>query len=511
MIKNKKQVSDISFSELSKYATLFEKPKKRKGKSRSIVWFRRDLRIGDNPALLEAVKKGAILPIYIHDIESAGDYTEGAASRVWLHHSLYALNKSLDNNLAVYAGDTLEIIERLIKENKITELQWNRNYEPWLLALDNKVGFSLMAKDFIADTHRSYLMFDSDAMVKFRDGTPYKKFKPFNDDLYDRRDAIEEVLPKPKKITYITPKTKALNIDDLNLLPSDAWEQKIIKHWEVGEVAAQKQIKKFIKNSISKYEDERNFPAKNSTSRISPHLHFGEITPRNIWHLVQDANDFNSSCWKYIDEIVWREFCSHLLYFNPNMPFENLLTRFEYFSWKNDEIQLKKWQQGQTGIPLVDAGMRELLATGFMHNRIRMVTASFLVKNLLIDWKEGAAWFWENLVDANLANNTCNWQWVAGSSTEASPYYRIFNPVLQAQKFDPEGEYIRKFIPEIAKLPTIFIFAPWEAPAAELSKAKITLGETYPKPIVNLEESRKLAFEAFRQMNISYQEFADKK
>ncbi|MFA6037071.1 MAG: deoxyribodipyrimidine photo-lyase [Legionellales bacterium] len=448
-------------------------------KQKTLVWFRQDLRLADNPALHEAVKNGSIMAIYILDDKTPGEFKMGEASRWYLHYSLASLNKSLDNQLNFYCGDALTIILELVKKHNITAVYWNRCYEPWRI----KADAALKSKLAICKSFNGSLLWEPWQVLK-NDGTPYKVFTPYYKNGCLQKAPPRIILAKPKKINLIKD-DHGLNLDDLKLLP-------IMKFsWKVGEAAAHKKLNKFLKNNLETYKENRDFPAKQSTSYLSPCLHFGELSPNQIWYgTPHEGADF-------LRQLVWREFSYYLLYHFPTLPVDNFQKKFNVFSWRKSAKNLKAWQQGKTGYPLIDAGMRELWQTGYMHNRVRMVVGSFLVKNLLIHWHEGEAWFWDCLVDADLANNSASWQWVAGTGADAAPYFRIFNPITQGEKFDKEGEYTRHFVPELRDLPNRYLFKPWLAPEAVLKSAGIELGITYPKPIVDLSFSRKRALEAY--------------
>lgn len=467
---------------------------------RSICWFRRDLRIHDNPALYNAVKEGLVLPIYILDDTNSGDYTIGAASKVWLHHSLIALNKKLKGNLLVKKGNPVEILIELANFHKIDNIYWNRCYEPWQIQRDNNIKKILEEKGIKVKSYNASLLWEPWNVLK-NDGTPYKVFTPFY-----RKGCLgglepRATLPKPEAISYVK-NSNFTDINDLKLLPKIEWNKKLEKYWDIGEDAAYKRFDDFLKHGLKGYKEGRNFPCKDNVSRLSPYLHFGEISPNYIWYkiIAQENKGYIQDIDHFCSELGWREFSYYLLYHFPHLPKQNLNSKFDIFPWREDERLLKLWQKGRTGIPIVDAGMRQLWETGYMHNRVRMIVASFLVKNLLLDWRRGEKWFWTCLVDADLANNSASWQWVAGSGADAAPYFRIFNPVTQGQKFDPEGYYIRQFVPELKNLPNKYLFSPWEAQEQILKKAGISLGENYPFPIVDLKESRNRALEAFASL-----------
>ena len=304
---------------------------------------------------------------------------------------------------------------------------------------------------------------------------------------------------KPKELNCIIDTANKTTLKELQLLPQQDWGQQLAKHHVIGEQGAQQRLKQFIKSGLVQYKEGRNFPAKPYVSQLSPHLHFGEISPHQVWHAIKQQ-DANSNVDHFLSELGWREFSYSLLYHNPKLPVKNLQTKFDRFPWKKNKTHLSCWQQGRTGYPIIDAGMRELWQTGIMHNRVRMIVASFLVKNLLIHWHEGEAWFWNCLVDADLASNSASWQWVAGCGADAAPYFRIFNPITQGQKFDPHGEYTKHYVPELKSMPIKYLFNPWEASTETLAQAKVTLGTTYPKPIVDVKSSREYALAAFASL-----------
>lgn len=462
-----------------------------------IVWFRQDLRLSDNPALYYAAQKGSILPLYILDDHHAQQDKMGAASRYWLHHSLLALDKSLDDKLSFYQGDAQQILLEIIQKYSVQAIYWNRCYEPWRIKRDQEIKKALKEKNIECTSFNSALLWEPWETIK-KDGTPYQVFTPFYQNCL-KSSAPRLPLAQIEKSQLIKDTKDATTLMDLQLLPTIPWNEKLTPYWQIGEQGAQKQLSEFIENSLNNYREGRNFPAKQSISRLSPHLHFGEISPHQIWyslqaHSVWDKEERNAA--HFIRELIWREFSYNLLFYHPTLPYQNLQTKFDLFPWEKNTVFLQAWQKGQTGFPLVDAGMRELWQTGYMHNRLRMITGSFLVKNLLLHWHHGAHWFWDCLVDADLANNSASWQWVAGCGADAAPYFRIFNPVIQGEKFDSAGQYTRHFVPELAHLPDRYLFRPWEAPSDVLQKAGITLGDNYPKPIVSLPDSRKKALAA---------------
>ena len=466
----------------------------------SIHWFRQDLRISDNPALTNAAQLGEVFPIYIFDTVNFGEYPMGAVQKIWLHYSLKALNKALGGKLLVYSGDPLKILSELITEYEIDKVFWNRCYEPWQIARDKKIKAELNKKDKEVLSFNGSLLWEPWEILK-KDGSPYKVFTPFF-----RRGCLSAKEPRlpistPANLSFNDSIITGLKIDELNLVPDEPWVKKIIQKWQIGEDFAQEKVTEFVKNGLKDYKDGRNFPSKTNVSRLSPHLHWGEVSPNQVWYqAIESDPELSRNTDHFLSELGWREFSNSLLYFFPNMPKKNLQPRFDNFDWIEDCKLLKAWQSGATGFPIVDAGMRELWDTGYMHNRVRMIVGSFLVKNLRIHWHNGAAWFWDCLVDADLANNSAGWQWIAGCGADAAPYFRVFNPILQGEKFDKEGHYTRTYVPELTNLPNKYLHAPWMAPELILEQADIKLGKTYPKPVIDLKLSRDRALAAFANL-----------
>ena len=464
----------------------------------AIHWFRQDLRLSDNPALLRAVQSGDVLPVYILDDENAGEHRMGAASRLWLHHSLNALNISLNQKLALYRGDPTKILPEIISRHDVKSVFWNRCYEPWRMMRDSQLKDTLASSGIETVSMNGSLLWEP-WKIASKDGSPYRVFTPFY-----RRGCLgapppRVPLPAPKTISFIEDKEHTLTIEALELLPEHHWHKQLKEHWQIGEKAAVSRLNRFLDEGLTSYKEGRNFPARPYISKLSPHLHFGEISPNQIWHSVQAQGD-DKNIDHFCSELGWREFSYNLLYHFQDLPGKNLQPKFDAFPWQNDPEALKSWQKGQTGYPIIDAGMRELWQTGFMHNRVRMIAGSFLVKNLLLHWHHGERWFWDCLVDADLANNSASWQWIAGCGADAAPYFRIFNPVIQGHKFDPEGEYTRHFVPELREIPEKYLFSPWEAPNEVLEEAGVELGKNYPNPIVDIKESRERALRAFSSL-----------
>ena len=457
-----------------------------------LLWLRRELRLRDNPALLAAVETGRPLVVaFVLDEATPDEWAPGGASRWWLHHSLASLSESLkrlDTTLVLRLGRIAEEIPRLVKQIGATELHAGIPIEPW-------------ARDAIADLkrsldvpmhlHRTTLAFDPDD-IRTGEGKPYGVFTPFSRACL-ARGLPAPPLPLPGRL-HAAPPPASDRLDDWKLLPTRPdWAGGMRETWTPGEAGAAKRLKHFVSTALAGYASGRNHPGRPSTSMLSPHLAWGEISPATIWHAAEAAGGSVS----YVSELLWREFSAGLLWHNKTLPAQPLRPEFAKMPWRRDPTGFAAWSRGQTGLPIVDAGMRQLWHTGWMHNRVRMITASFLIKHLLIDWRDGEAWFWDTLVDADLATNAASWQWVAGSGADAAPFFRVFNPVLQGRKFDTDGNYVRTWIPELAGLPDADLHAPWEADDATLAKAKVILDKTYPRPIVPLADGRARALAAF--------------
>lgn len=463
-----------------------------------ILWFRQDLRLRDNPALMAAHETGRpIIPLYILDDHNSGEWKMGGASRWWLHESLSELNKALKDTMIFETGDPLPIVQKIMHDTGAQDIFWNRCYEPWRIARDKHIKDTIKG----AKSYNGALLYEPHTVLK-EDGTPYKVFTPFY-----KKGCLERgpTPPKPKKApeNLNLHTHKAGTLEALNLHPKINWHQQMEKEWQPGESGAQKRLQSFMENGLNGYKEGRNFPNKINVSRLSPHLHFGEISPGDAWYAAQEhmiVQNCENDGAHFMSEIGWREFSNSLLYHFPDLPRKNLQSKFDNFPWSTDEEALTAWKKGKTGYPIVDAGMRELWKTGYMHNRVRMIVGSFLVKNLLLHWHHGEEWFWDTLLDADLANNSASWQWIAGCGADAAPYFRVFNPVTQGQKFDQTGEYVRRFVPELTKMPDKFLHNPWEAPDNILQYAGIKLGTHYPKPIVALKPSRERALEAFKTL-----------
>jgi len=470
-----------------------------------ILWFRKDLRLDDNLALAAAVDCGRpILPLYIFEPEGTETGPLGAAQRWWLHHSLFALAQSLKtkaSSLVLRAGDPSEILAGLIEQTGANTVLWNRRYDTQGIAVDTAIKLQLKARGIDAHSYAGQLIHDP-AKLKTGSGGPYRVYTPF----WRAIEKSEEPPPPieaPKVLIAPHQWPESDPLDSWGLLPSKPdWAKTFLEIWTPGEAAARERLKDFVDGAISGYKQGRDFPARASTSLLSPHLALGEISPARVWEATRGLSDNvdPSEISHFRKELVWRDFCYHLMFHFPDLATKNWNAKFDAFSWRTDDDHFKAWTQGMTGYPIVDAGMRQLWRHGFMHNRIRMVTASFLIKHLLIDWREGERWFRDTLVDADPASNAGNWQWVAGSGADASPFFRIFNPMLQGERFDPDGSYVREFVPELQNMDSAFIHRPFEAPDKVLKAAGVVLGETYPRPIVDHRGARDRALAAYKDL-----------
>ncbi|HLH95671.1 MAG TPA: deoxyribodipyrimidine photo-lyase [Xanthobacteraceae bacterium] len=465
----------------------------------SIVWFRQDLRIQDNPALAAAAARGPVIPVFILDEEAASEWRLGGASRWWLHHSLTALRERL-GGLALFRGPSTEVLRALVENVKPTAVYWNRCYEPYAITRDKHVKASLQKSGVDARSFNAGLLHEPWELSTAA-GSPFKVYTPF------WRASLAKPVSAPSAaptLDVAVPSALGDSLDEWRLLPTRPnWAEGWTQLWKPGEAGARVQLEDFMRNGLAYYAESRDRPDMRGTSRLSPHLHWGEVSPRQIWARIafeRENASMQKGADKLLSELGWREFAHHLLYHFPTLPRENWRREFDSYPWKCGGDDLKAWQRGQTGYPIVDAGMRELWATGWTHNRVRMITASFLVKHLQIHWRHGEAWFWDTLVDADLANNASGWQWVAGSGADASPYFRMFNPIVQGEKFDPNGDYVRRWCPELAGLPKEFIHQPFNAPPEVLASAGIELTQNYPWPLVNHGAARKAALAGYARI-----------
>ncbi|MBX6421192.1 MAG: deoxyribodipyrimidine photo-lyase [Nevskia sp.] len=474
--------------------------------SLALVWFRRDLRLADNAALCAALAHHTqVLPVFVWAPEEEARWAPGAASRVWLHHSLTALDRALrarGSALILRRGPSLNSLLALARESGARAVYWNRLYEPAVVARDTALKSALRAAGLAAESHPGHALAEP-WELKTSAGTPYRVFTPFwraLDAHWRARFAAGRApRPAPRAIPSPNRSPESLPLPALELLPRVRWDRAPIAHWQPGETGAQARLREFLDRALAHYRRERDFPAVPATSRLSPHLHFGEISPWTVvWQVqtaqVADPRLDSAEAEGFVRQLGWRDFAHHLLYHFPHTQDEPLDPAFADFPWARPAdytAELAAWQRGSTGIPIVDAGLRELWATGYLHNRVRMIVASFLTKHLLVPWQEGARWFWDTLFDADLANNTLGWQWVAGCGADAAPYFRIFNPVLQSKKFDPEARYLKRWLPELQALNGEALHAPWLAPSPP---------GAYPPPICDLAARRERALAAYARI-----------
>ncbi len=467
--------------------------------SNAIVWFRQDLRLHDNPAFTLACRHHkVVIPIYILDEIST---PLGGAQRWWLHHSLASLDSGLKKmglNLCLRQGKALDVLKQLFEDHKIDSIYWNRCYEPGLIERDTAIKKFFQAYGAGIVSVNGSLLYEP-WQIKNMSGNFFKVFTPY------WRACLKKIKVPEPYTTGCAPQALDVHSDPLvswKLLPTQPnWARAFGDYWQPGEEGASKKLADFIDINLNGYSISRDEPAKDTTSKLSPHLHFGEISPWQVWRAIElaklDKDCDVMSVDRFLSEIGWREFSYYLLYHFPSLANTNYKSNFDAFPWENNDIFLKRWQAGMTGYPIVDAGMRELWHTGYMHNRVRMITASFLTKDLFIDWRLGASWFLDTLVDADLASNSSGWQWVAGSGADAAPYFRIFNPVLQGEKFDPNGDYIKQWVPELKFVPAKWVHKPWMAPQDKLG---LCLGKDYPEPMVNHLETRKKALLYYKML-----------
>jgi deoxyribodipyrimidine photo-lyase len=469
----------------------------------AIVWFRRDLRLIDNPALHAACQQARrVVALYVHAPDEDGEWRDGAASRWWLHHSLARLDQSLrerGGELTLRRGGSLETLLAVARETGAGSVYWNRLYEPARVACDRLIKTALREAGLECESFNAALLHEP-WEVRTGQGDPYRVFTPFWRSCASRLETLPKPLPAPGSIPVPSPPA-SIALDELGLLPAVRWDSGLAEAWRPGEAGALERLESFADEALGSYPEGRDRPDRHGTSRLSPHLHFGEVGPRQCLAAARNAvarhPAVQSAADGFVRQLGWREFAHHLLHHFPHTATAPLDRRFDAFPWEPNERWLEAWQRGRTGYPIVDAGMRELWQTGWMHNRVRMIAASVLTKNLRQPWLHGAQWFWDTLVDADLANNTLGWQWTAGCGADAAPYFRIFNPMLQTERFDPQRAYLRRWLPELRRLPDRWIHRPWEAPPAVLDEAGVVLGRDYPRPVVDFRDSREAALAAY--------------
>lgn len=460
-----------------------------------LVWFRDDLRLDDNAALVAALAAGdKILALYILDD------TIGAAARWWLHHSLAALAADLQARgamLVLRRGDAMRIVPKLAADIGAGSVHAARSFSPALCRQDEALEKTLRQRGIVFHRHPSSSLF-APGQIRTRTGGFYNVYGPFAKACV-AAGVPEDFSTAPARISGVAG-VASDRLEDWNLLPRRPdWAAGLRQSWTPGEAGAHEKLRAFLAGPVRNYAAVRDHPGLNGTSKLSPHVHFGEISPRRLWHAASAAGP-GAGVQKFLGELLWREFSLNLLWQHPSLRSEPIRREFAAMPWRHDAGALRAWQRGRTGIPIVDAGMRELWQTGWMHNRARMICASFLTKHLLLPWQDGEAWFWDTLCEADEAANGASWQWVAGCGADAAPYFRVFNPVLQGRKFDRDGAYVRRYVRELAALPDADIHAPWEARAEILGQAGVELGKTYPLPIVSLSEGRARALAAYAEI-----------
>ena len=479
-----------------------------------VVWFRQDLRLADQRALVAAAATGApVMPLYILDDSTPGAWRMGGASRWWLNRSLASLEQTLaelGSQLVLRSGPTSDVISAFVAQTGAKAIYTQAAYEPWASMLEGTVNAALRTQGVELKRFAGALLKPPGALRTKGSDQPFKVYSPFWRALCaSAPPAVPLPAPSVLKRPAAWPESEA--IAAWNLHPSQPdWSAGFDAHWRPGEAGAYDRLERFLTTALRDYAGERNRPDRPGTSRLSPHLHFGEISPATCWYAARAAADrlaaegltADKGLETFHKELVWREFAAHLLVHWPDLPEAPFKPEYAAFPWAQDARDLKAWQRGKTGYPIVDAGMRELWHTGWMHNRVRMIVASFLIKDLLIPWQQGEAWFWDTLVDADLASNAASWQWVAGCGADAAPYFRIFNPTRQGEAYDPDGAYVRRWVPELAKLPAQHIHEPWSAPPIVLAAAGVTLGESYPHRIVDHAQARDRALAAVKSIKI---------
>ena len=474
----------------------------------TIVWLRTDLRLADHPALGAALKDSKqVALVYVLDTAEADDRSLGGASRWWLHGSLAALQAAAaerGGGLILRRGDPAVVLFELAEELEARRIYFSRSYDPRGRSLARNLKTAAIDRGIEVKRFPGSLLAEPEH-ISTGGGSPYKVFTPFWRAL--QRQPGSPSLPAPASLPTL-PKVASDPLESWQLRPRQPdWAAGFGEVWEPGVSGAQVRLEQFLQDAVGDYDAARDRPDQEGTSRLSPHLHFGELSPRMVWNTARHAASrrpgSSGGIEAFLRELGWREFSYHLLYHWPELTTAPLRGEFAGFPWREDRVALTAWQQGQTGVPLVDAGMRQLWRTGWMHNRVRMIVASFLVKNLLLPWQDGEAWFWDTLVDADLASNVAGWQWVAGCGADAAPYFRVFNPVRQGEKFDPHGYYVKQWVPELAHVPAKYVHQPWALPAGLAAEIDFQCGRDYPQPLVDLGESRQRALAAYQALRAS--------
>lgn len=467
---------------------------------KALYWFRNDLRLSDNSAWKLAVDSGSeVFPLFIHSELEDGEWAIGDASKWWLHHALADLEQQLDAKglkLILRQGKPQQVLQELINELEITHIYWNKRYIPHQFEVDDRLHTELVKTGIEVEVANSSLLAEP-WDVSSGSGQPYRVYTPF----LKAFPGQENQSPVDSEGMPVVPGNwpTSLTLGDLELLPKVEWDAGFKTFWNPTRAGAIERLHQFSEKAMASYKARRDFPGEDGTSRLSPYLHWGQIGPREIVALINTMPDSKGK-ETFFREVVWREFAYHVLFHNPHTPTQPLQPAYAEFPWRESEADLQAWREGKTGYPIVDAGMRQLWQTGWMHNRVRMVVASLLVKHLLLPWQEGAKWFWDTLVDADLASNTLGWQWAGGCGADAAPYFRVFNPILQGKKFDPDGDYIREYVPELAAVPNQFLHEPWEMPASMQEYLKTIIGEHYPAPIIEHGFGRDRALAALQDL-----------
>lgn len=475
-----------------------------KKQTTAVVWFRRDLRLDDNPALHAATDEyDRVIPLFIDDSAEETEWAPGAVTQWWLHHSLTALRQSLESagaTLIIRRGNAHEIIHEIVKTANADAVFWNRLYEPFAITRDKAIKQSLRDNDIHVRSFNASLLIEP-WEVETKTETPYRVFTPFWREAQKRLN-LGTPPDAPRSLKSSASNLPSDSLDSLNLLPKISWDAGIAEAWTPGESGARASANAFVKETVRRYDEQRDFPSIDGVSRLSPHLHFGELSVRRLYQAIIDKHGKEDDGSRiYLSELGWREFSHHILFHYPETTNQPMKEKYATFPWReNTEDLVRAWQRGHTGIPIVDAGMRQLWHTGWMHNRVRMIVASFLVKNIRAHWLHGARWFWDTLADADLPANTMGWQWSAGSGADAAPYFRIFNPKTQGERFDKDGSYVRQWVPELVALPNKFLHQPWALPDDQATKLGFKIGSDYPLPVVDLSESRQAALDAFKTL-----------